>query len=200
MPNWCYTDYKFVGNADEIADLYKKLKELEDMPEPLIENGFGKLFLGCVVNHFGGDWNNIYCRGEIDYMELCGEDMLQLSTMTAWGDMPEVWDFVCKNYPSISYYYLAEEGGMCYYVNNDITGEYFPEKYYIYHTDGYSEYVDDDNELFAYIAEKIGVNAIENFNDLSTHLDSYNKEHPDEAIYYYEFQRPNDLVTTIEPI
>ena len=68
MPNWCNTSYKFVGDKEEIADLYNKLQSLNDMPEPLVENGFGKLFLGCVVNLFGGDWKEIYCRGEIDYM------------------------------------------------------------------------------------------------------------------------------------
>ncbi len=191
MPNWCFTTYKFVGDTEEIADLYKKLKELEDMPKPLVESGFGKLFLGCVVNHFGGDWNKIYCRGEIEYMELCGDNMLQLSTMTAWGDMPEVWDFVCKNYPSITYYYLAEEGGMGYYVNNDTTGEYFPEKYYVYHAEGYSEYLDDDEGLLEYIAEKIGVAKIESIDQLNQLLEQYNKEHANEEIYYHEFKRPN---------
>lgn len=191
MPNWCNTSYKFVGDKEEIADLYNKLQSLNDMPEPLVENGFGKLFLGCVVNLFGGDWKEIYCRGEIDYMEICGDSMIQLSTMTAWGDMPEVWDFVCKNYPSIEYYYLAEEGGMCYYVNSDTTGEYFPEKYYVLHAEGYSEYLDDDEELLEYIAEKIGAAEIESIDQLDQLLEQYNKEHANEEIYYHEFKRPN---------
>lgn len=191
MPNWCNTSYKFVGDKEEIADLYNKLQSLNDMPEPLVENGFGKLFLGCVVNLFGGDWKEIYCRGEIDYMEICGDSMIQLSTMTAWGDVPEVWDFVCKNYPSIEYYYLAEEGGMGYYVNNDTTGEYFPEKYYVYHAEGYSEYLDDDEGLLEYIAEKIGVAKIESIDQLNQLLEQYNKEHANEEIYYHEFKRPN---------
>lgn len=191
MPNWCNTSYKFVGDKEEIADLYNKLQSLNDMPEPLVENGFGKLFLGCVVNLFGGDWKEIYCRGEIDYMEICGDSMIQLSTMTAWGDVPEVWDFVCKNYPSIKYYYLAEEGGLCYYVNSDTTGEYFPEKYYILHAEGYSEYLDDDEELLEYIAEKIGAAKIESIDQLDQLLEQYNKEHANEEIYYHEFKRPN---------
>lgn len=191
MPNWCNTSYKFVGDKEEIADLYNKLQSLNDMPEPLVENGFGKLFLGCVVNLFGGDWKEIYCRGEIDYMEICGDSMIQLSTMTAWGDVPEVWDFVCKNYPSIKYYYLAEEGGLCYYVNSDTTGEYFPEKYYVLHAEGYSEYLDDDEELLEYIAEKIGAAEIESIDQLDQLLEQYNKEHANEEIYYHEFKRPN---------
>lgn len=191
MPNWCCTSYIFLGEATEIADLYKKLKELEDMPEPLVENGFGKLFLGCVVNHFGGDWNKIYCRGEIDYMELCGEEMLQLSTMTAWGDMPEVWDFVCEKYPSITYYFLAEEPGMCYYVNSDDTGEYFPEKYLIDDCANGQEYANDDEELFEEMAKRLEVECIKDFTQLSELLEKYNEKNPDEEIYYYEFKAPN---------
>lgn len=191
MPNWCNTTYKFVGEANEIADLHKKLKELEDMPEPIVENGFGKLFLGCVVNHFGGDWNKIYCRGEIDYMELCGENMLQLSTTTAWGDMPKVWDFVCQKYPSITYYYLAEEGGMCYYKNSDLTGEYFPEKYLIDDCVNGQEYANDNEELFEEMAKRLDVESIKDFAQLSELLNKYNEENPDDGIYYYEFTTPN---------
>jgi hypothetical protein len=190
MPNWCFTTYKFVGDTDEIADLYNKLQSLNDMPEPLVKNGFGKLFLGCVVNLFGGNWKEIYCRGAIEYMELCGDNMIQLSTYTAWGDMPEVWDFVCKNYPSIEYYYLAEESGMEYYINSDTTGEYFPEKYHIYCNEGYSEYANDDEELLDYIASMTGSDSLKDFVQLNTVLEQYNKEHPEEEIYYHKFELP----------
>lgn len=190
MPNWCYTNYKLVGEAAEIADLHKKLTELETMAEPLVENGFGNLFLGCVVNHFGGDWNKIYCRGEIEYMERCSDNLLHITTSTAWGDMPEVWDFVCEQYPGITYYFLAEEGGMCYYVNSDTTGEYFPEKYLIDDFANGSDYAESDEELFAIIAERIEVDRIENFEELNIYLELFNEDHPDDGIYYHEFTKP----------
>lgn len=191
MPNWCNTAYKFMGEANEISDLHKKLKELEEMPEPIVKNGFGKLFLGCVINHFGGDWNKIYCRGEIDYMELCGENMLQLSTTTAWSDMPKVWDFVCQKYPSIKYYYLAEEPGCVYFINSDSTGEYFPEKYLIDDCVNGQEYANDDEELFEEMAKLLDVDNIKDFPQLSELLEKYNAENPDEEIYYHEFTTPN---------
>lgn len=190
MPNWCYTNYKFVGEADEIADLHKKLNELEAMPKPLVENSFGKLFLGCVVNHFGGDWEKIYCRGEIEYMELCGENMLQLTTSTAWGDMPEVWDCVCENYTSIQYYYLAEEPGCMYYVNSDESGEYFPEKYLIDDCANGTEYAENDDDLFVIMAERMEVDSIKNFEELNIYLELFNEDNPDDGIYYHQFETP----------
>ena len=56
MPNWALTSYKFKG-ADEsqAKDLYQKIEALNKMDKPFVENGFGKLWLGCVVNYLGGD-------------------------------------------------------------------------------------------------------------------------------------------------
>lgn len=190
MPNWCNTTYKIMGEATEIADLYKKLKELEEMPEPLVENGFGKLILGCVIKHFGGDWEQIYCRGEIDSLEQCGDNMLQIGTMTAWGDMPKVWDFVLQSYPSMTYVYITEEPGMQYYVNSDTTGEYFPEKYIIDDFANGSEYANDDEDLFEQMAEIMDVGEIKNFEELEIYLELYNADHPDDGVYYHEFKAP----------
>ena len=41
MPNWAYTSYRIVGKTEEVNDLYAKIKQLENMQEPLVENGFG---------------------------------------------------------------------------------------------------------------------------------------------------------------
>ena len=49
MPNWAYTSYRIVGKTEEVNDLYGKIKQLENMQEPLVENGFGLLWLGCLV-------------------------------------------------------------------------------------------------------------------------------------------------------
>ena len=69
MPNWCSTSYVFEGKKEEIADLHKKLQSLTKLPQPLVENGYGKLWLGCVITLFGGDWSMINCRGDIDNLD-----------------------------------------------------------------------------------------------------------------------------------
>ena len=118
MPNWCFTNYMFEGNKEEIKDLYDKLKSLEEMEKPLVENGFGTRWLGCVVSLFGGNWEEINCRGDFMNLELLDDNTIQLHTETAWGDMPEVWNFVLEKYESVIYYFYAEETGVCYYVEN----------------------------------------------------------------------------------
>ena len=65
MPNWCDTGYAVTGDQEQVKDLYQKMKSLSDNPESLLENGFGKLWVGNLVYLLGGNTENIYCRGEI---------------------------------------------------------------------------------------------------------------------------------------
>ena len=69
MPNWCFTSYVVTGEEKEVCDLYEKMLSLEEREESLVENGFGKSWLGNLVTLLGGDWNTIYCRGEWEYIE-----------------------------------------------------------------------------------------------------------------------------------
>ena len=65
MPNLCDTQYKIIGKKEEVTDLYSKIQQLQNMNEPLEPNGFGNLWLGCLVKLLGGDYGQIYCRGHI---------------------------------------------------------------------------------------------------------------------------------------
>lgn len=192
MPNWCSTAYKIIGSKEEIADLYKKIGELNDMSEPFVENGFGKLWLGCLINYLGGDWNKVYCRGEIINLELSGDEMIQLETWTAWVDMHEVWDFVCEKYPTLEYYYLSEEPGCLHYVNSDMSGEYFPEQYIIESWEGETTYAETEEDLFEEVAKYLEVEKIENFQQLDTLIKKYNYKNKDkDCISYHAFEAPN---------
>ena len=42
-----------------------------------------------------------------------------------------VWEWVRKTYPSLRWYFRAEECGCTYYVTNDRKGKYFPERFLI---------------------------------------------------------------------
>lgn len=49
MPNWCNTSLVFEGDKQEIKTLYQTMKRLERRKTPLVENGFGTNWLGCLV-------------------------------------------------------------------------------------------------------------------------------------------------------
>ena len=41
MPNICTTNYVFEGKNEELDALYQKMKELQEMEQPLVKNGLG---------------------------------------------------------------------------------------------------------------------------------------------------------------
>lgn len=82
MPNWASTTYIMKAEPKQAKDLYDKIESLNQMKEPLVENGFGKLWMGCLVNLLGGDWNKVYCRGEITSCDL-EDDHVCISCETA---------------------------------------------------------------------------------------------------------------------
>jgi hypothetical protein len=49
MANICTTNYVIEGKKDELDELYRIMKELQDMEQPLVKNGLGPTWLGCLV-------------------------------------------------------------------------------------------------------------------------------------------------------
>ena len=134
MANWAYSVYKIKGSEEEVAALYKTIQDLEQRKESLLPNGFGKLWLGNLVQALGGDWEKIYCRGQIlDYSLENG--ILKINTETAWGEMSDVRHLIEIKYPSLQIFFQTEECGMCIFQTNDATGEIFPERWLLDYND-----------------------------------------------------------------
>lgn len=57
-------------------------------------------------------------------------DTMCFDTESAWAEPYEVVDFLKDKFPSLEFYYSAEEPGMRYNVTNDSTGAYYPERCY----------------------------------------------------------------------
>ena len=126
MPNWAYTTYKIKGGEVEVAALHKTIKDLDQREESLLPNGFGKLWLGNLVNALGTDWNKVYCRGQITDYNL-ENGILTINTETAWGEMSDVRHLIETKYPSLEIYFQTEEPGMCIFQTNN--SELFPNKW-----------------------------------------------------------------------
>lgn len=148
MPNWCFSSYVATGDAKEVCDLYEKMRSLEEREESLVENGFGKTWLGNLVTLLGGDWNTIYCRGSWYDLEKDDDNgALRFYAESAWSEPCQVINFLRGKYPNLEFYFIAEEPGMEYYVTNDADGEYFPERYYFSEADDPEPYNYEEDEL-----------------------------------------------------
>ena len=179
MPNWAITNYKFKG-ADEsqAKDLYQKIEALNKMDKPFVENGFGKLWLGCVVNYLGGDYEKIYCRGEISSYDKDG-DTVSMCCETAWDEMPEFRHFIESKYPGSKVYYQVEESGNLVYATNDRDGKYYPERYLLDMYDD-NEYFCDLESVAKYVSGTIGKEVKPDVQAIETAIDEYMAEHPEE--------------------
>ena len=160
MPNWCNTAYTVTGDTQEVKALYELMKGLEEQEKPAVDNGFGTTWLGCLVNALGEDWNNIRCRGHWEGLEFDGE-VLTFWTETAWSVCNEVFELARQKFPSLSYYYRAEEPGMCDYYTNDADGIYYPERYVVDacsdKCDWYTEYFTTLQDAYAWLEQVSGV-------------------------------------------
>ena len=131
MPNWCYTQYAVHGDRKQVKSLYNKMSKLQQMNEPLVPNGFGPSWLGCLVKSLGGDPSKVYCRGEWKDLDMVSEDTLMFNTEHAWSRPYEVEEFIVSKFPGLEIYFLEEELGMGIFQTNDTCGMYFSETYII---------------------------------------------------------------------
>lgn len=193
MPNWCFTNYVIAGDEKEISDLHEKLSSLPSRDD-VHENGFGKFWLGNVVGLFGGNWEQINCRGSLYDLEKRSPTEISFGTETAWGDMPEVWDFVLKQYPGLKYYFYAEECGNCYYATNDQEGKYFPDRFivdkYVNGSTGYTTKDEAMKNVSAHIAQPI-----ESWTDMLSKIEKFNADNVDNEIYIHEIQVSTKKIT-----
>jgi len=129
MPNWSYTNYAVRGPEEEVGKLYETMKELQEMKKPLVENGFGVTWLGCLVTKLGGNPQTVYCRGSWSNLRKKeGDDsVLFFDSEHAWSRPSEVEDLIMKEFPGLETYFLEEELGMDIFQTNDTYGEFFDQ-------------------------------------------------------------------------
>ena len=130
MPNWCLTNYTIVGDEKDVDKLYNLMRNLEDMKTPLTPNDFGSDWLGCLVVALGEKWQEHHCRGYWLNLER-NNGTITFDTETAWCPQNEVFKLLTEKFPSLKYYYYAEEPGCCIYETNDAEGEYYPDRFYV---------------------------------------------------------------------
>ena len=139
VPNWCDVEYKCVGDPKEVRSLHKMLKYMDKRKTTIIENGFGKWWLGNLVDRFGGDWTTFNCRREITGYRLDG-NVLTINHYTAWCEQSGLRETIEQAFSSVKVYYHECEPGNNVYFTNDTTGMYFPEPYCLDSFDGNPEF------------------------------------------------------------
>jgi len=133
MPNWCKTKYVITGSKEDVSNLnsiFQKLLSNENNKS----GDFYNTWLGFVVSELNGDNKQIGCRGWFDDVRLKNKTTLKLTTYTAWCPCFELFEFIVQKFPTLQYYFKAEEPAMDVYITNDSEKKFFKygEKYDVY--------------------------------------------------------------------
>ena len=128
MPNWCTTSYALTGEPKEVDSLYRMMHSLEKRHAPLVPNGFGKRWLGCLVSALGESPMEHDCRGQWSNLRVDGDGVLHFDTEHAWSRPEEMEVLIARHFPSLSVFFLEEELGMDVFQTNDAEGRFFPQQ------------------------------------------------------------------------
>lgn len=190
MPNWCDTTYYAVGDERELKTLYELMTEISEMENPRVENGFGSYWLGCLVDALGEDWHKVGCRGTFYDVDL-NDGELSFVTDTAWAPCDDVIDLLRRKFPSLDFYYYAEEQGCGVYITNDNTGEYFPDRYLVSlnteDNDYCEEYFETLEDAYAWISDGLE-KPITNAEELKAYDEWLTEQSDDYYCYIHEIQ------------
>lgn len=194
MPNWCITNHTIVGEEKELSELYNLMKNLEDMKTPLVENGFGSDWLGCLVVALGKKWEDYKCRGYWTCLEN-HKGSLTFDTVTAWCPMNEVLDLLCEKFPSICHYYYAEETGCCIYETNDADGEYYPDRFCVEictsDESSHSEYFEEIESALEWISE-MEEHKFNSRKEVEEYFNERSKENDNVYCYIHDIELTDD--------
>ena len=175
MANWCSYSARIISDdSDELKSLYDLMKRLEEMETPLVENGFGNAWFGCLVTALGGDWEKISCRGDWECLEFDGK-VLSFEADCAWYRFPDLEEFILKKFPSLKLYYYCEEPGMGIYETNDKDGVFFKARFMldIYDDDIY--YLETEDEVLDLLNKKF-LKELKTMDEVTDFIVSYNEE------------------------
>jgi hypothetical protein len=122
MPNWCATTVIFTGHEKDLRQFYDDFI----IAQQTIKDGSDGC-IGRLLALKGIDYREIDCRGFYTYIGL-EDDHVILDSDDAWEPCTEAYNIFAEMY-NLSYVLKAEEPGNMVYINTDVEGRFFPERY-----------------------------------------------------------------------
>lgn len=137
MANYCSVEYVFEGSREILEDFRNRLKTYtskgcsKSVDYPHWETNVAA---GFEIDY---EAENISCRGEIvfigfvEYDDKTNTAVLPIDAEDAWAPNNALFDAIIQKcyHGEITYEMFAKEPGMDLYINTDVEGKYFPERY-----------------------------------------------------------------------
>lgn len=140
MANYCFTDYVVEGKVEEIDGFGKLLEKLpangDERSLNVIRKAFGEVS--------GGD-------GSLYGIEKDGFTLV-FSTCTRWQPANDVFVAVKRHFPSLRFYYYAEESNDEVFLTNDADQRFF--KHFMMECDDDRQWLATEGEMLVALAKK----------------------------------------------
>jgi len=134
MANMCSNKYAFFTTGEDKTELKRLYQNLSSIIEPQnAPKDYDVGWLGNIAIWHSINRDRISCRGYTGHMDDYdpNSNFFTLETETSWSPTNELWEAVIALYKGISFVYIAEEPSSDVYINTDIEGTYFCDRYRI---------------------------------------------------------------------
>lgn len=184
MPNWAFVDYQVVGDNEQLDSLYHIMKELEDREVSLVENGFGKTWLGNVVAKLGGDPKKVYCRGSWSSLYR-NPNGIAFYMETAWSEPYEFREFLESKFPGLKIYFLSVTDDS--WQTNDRDGLYITERYVLNTEEHGEDYFSTLDDLISEVELITGAVGLKTLEDCKQALEEHSESNGDSYFFIDTF-------------
>lgn len=200
MANLCTVSYICESCEEQLFELNKTLEFLHDNKAPIEINGWGKMWLGCVIKQLGGDWYDYRCRGLVLDFGFNDNGTLYIEQSTAWCEQNEFREFLEHRFPGLKVYYRQLEPCLNNISTNDVEGRYFPERFYLETHKGFY-YFATIEKLAKFVATIIGYKVEPEFGIIYEALDEYLEDQGEESEAFYNlFEISVDSIVQVNRI
>lgn len=196
MPNWCWNNTIVYGEKEMLEKFYNDMvigtstnPNFKPVENSWDNEWLGNLFLAAGYTEEEVTNGTIRCRGGIyEIYWLDSGTAVGISYETAWEPIIDSFNkMLIEKYKGLNQVTLAEECGCGLYVNTDVSGEFFPDKYYFDYcvNNEYSDnhYYESEEDLVEHFNELFGSNA-ETYEDLQKIIpDLYEKYEDDDEFF-----------------
>lgn len=142
MANICSNSTVFYGKREFLDALWGVIQNAQEREHPM---WLGNIFIEAGFPEKEISDGDIYCRGSVDFLSRDERDgSIKIDYQTAWSPIYEEFDKLLNRFfPDVEEVTIAEECGCEIFINTDVEGRWFKDRYQIEREDSDTEYFDD---------------------------------------------------------
>ena len=182
MANLTFTRYAFIGTKKQCKDLFAKLTGLKE--EKLT-------WCGNLIETFGGNPNNISCRGSFLDFRMNGNKRIDIDLEFAWTESPDFRYFLEKQYKDSKIYYYDYEPG-CDVCDTNDDCNIFDIAYIVDSEDKGEEWYDNLQDVAQYVSEIVGYDVEATEDAIENAIEKWQNENDDKFLYLHRFNYVDD--------